>query len=110
MHVVKSVGVLSFARIMGLIYGCMGLIVVPIFLIAALAGVFTGNARVAFPLVFAIFAPLIYGAIGFVFGAIGALIYNLVAAWVGGFELELVAQPSGLVAPYALVPPPRPNI
>ena len=33
--------------------------------------------------------PVFYGVIGFVVGALGALIYNLVAKWVGGIEIEL---------------------
>jgi hypothetical protein len=47
---------------------------------------------------------------GFVMGAIGALLYNLFAKWVGGFELELESRPTGLVAPYPIVPPPTPGI
>lgn len=33
--------------------------------------------------------PVIYAIIGFVFGLIGAYIYNLVAGWVGGIKIEL---------------------
>jgi hypothetical protein len=36
-----------------------------------------------------IFMPLIYGAFGAVFSAIGAAIYNLVAGWVGGLEVDI---------------------
>ncbi|SRR6266403_2277257 len=36
-----------------------------------------------------IFFPLIYGLIGGVFAAIGAAIYNLVAGWVGGVEVDI---------------------
>ena len=115
MHVVKSVGVMSVAKIMGLVYGCLGLIFVPIFFIAVLAGAFAGHNKAAaaadaIGLAFAILAPLIYGATGFVFGALGALLYNLIAKWVGGFEIELALQPAGLVAPYPIVPPPTPSI
>ena len=39
-------------------------------------------------MVFGILAPVIYGAMGFVFGAIGAWIYNLVAKWLGGIEIQ----------------------
>ena len=38
---------------------------------------------------FAILAPFLYAAMGFVFGAIGAFIYNLVAKWIGGIEVEV---------------------
>jgi hypothetical protein len=33
--------------------------------------------------------PVMYGAMGFIFGAIGAFIYNLVAQMIGGVEIEL---------------------
>jgi len=36
-----------------------------------------------------IFFPLIYGLVGGIFAAIGAAIYNLVAGWVGGLEVEI---------------------
>jgi hypothetical protein len=114
MHMVKSVGVLSVAKITGLIYGCMGLIFIPFFLLITLAGSFAGQSRNPFAgaigFVFAILAPLLYGAMGFICGAIGALLYNLFAKWVGGFELELEPRPAGLVAPYPIVPPPTPSI
>jgi hypothetical protein len=98
MQVVKSVGVLSVAKIMGLVYGCLGLIFVPFFLIAVLAGAFAdqdSSFRLAgvIGFVFAILMPIIYGGMGFVIGAIGALIYNLVAKWVGGVELEIEVRP-----------------
>jgi membrane associated rhomboid family serine protease len=112
MHIVKSVGVMSVAKIFGMIYGCMGLIFVPFFLIIAVIGSFagslTGQANNPFAgifgVVFAIFMPLLYGAFGFIGGAIGALLYNLFAKWVGGFELELEAKPTVLTAPYPIVP------
>ena len=33
--------------------------------------------------------PLLYGVIGGVFAAVGAVIYNLVAGWVGGLEVDI---------------------
>jgi hypothetical protein len=116
MHVVKSVGVMSVAKIMGLVYGCLGLVFVPFFLIAGLAGSFASHDQSAFPfagavgIAFSVLAPLLYGGMGFVFGAIGALIYNLVAKWVGGFELELVLQQPAFSAPNPMVPSPKQGI
>jgi hypothetical protein len=45
MHIVKSVGVMSVAKIMGLIYGCMGLIFVPLFLLVGLVGSMAGQQK-----------------------------------------------------------------
>jgi len=33
--------------------------------------------------------PILYGIVGGVGGAIGALMYNLVAGWVGGLEVDI---------------------
>jgi|SRR5208337_3754890 len=116
MHIVRSVGVMSVAKIMGMVYGCLGLIFIPFFLIAGLAGSFASQDKSAFPfagaigIAFSIFAPLVYGGMGFVFGAISALIYNLVAKWVGGFELELVLKPPAFSVPNPMAHPPTQGV
>ena len=65
----------------------MGLLFIPFALIAGLASMATQQANSAIGgaamLALGIIAPFIYGAMGFVFGAIGAWIYNLVAKWLG---------------------------
>ncbi len=53
MHILKSVGVMSVAKVMGILYGCMGLIFVPFFLIFAFVGTFAGAEDAPF----APFAP-----------------------------------------------------
>lgn len=111
MHIIKSVGVLSVAKIMGMIYGCMGLIFAPFFLLIGLMGSAMGqqNSPLAgiFGVGFAVLMPVLYGVIGFIAGLIGALLYNLFAKWVGGFELQLEVRPAFTTAPYPLVPPPN---
>jgi len=112
MHIIKSVGVLSVAKILGLIYGCMGLIFIPLFLMMGLLGSAIGqqNSPLAgiFGVGLAVLMPVLYGAMGFVTGAIGALLYNLFAKWVGGFELEMELRPRTLTAPYPIIPPENP--
>jgi|SRR5580700_8771548 hypothetical protein len=109
MHIIKSVGVFSVAKIMGMIYGCMGLIFAPFFLLIGLMGSAMGrqNSPLAgiFGIGFAVFMPVLYGVMGFISGLIGALLYNLFARWVGGFELELETRPAFAATPYPLVPP-----
>jgi len=41
---------------------------------------------------------------GLVSGAIGALLYNLFARWVGGFGREMDVPPQTPMAPYPIVP------
>jgi len=114
MHILKSVGVISVAKLMGLLYGCLGLIFAPIFLLIGLVGSFAGADKTplagVFGVVLAILMPLIYAAMGFVSGAVGALLYNALAKWVGGFELELEPQANLPVTPYPIIPPPTPGI
>ena len=87
---------------LGVIYGCMGLIFLPIFLVAAAAGAFTQHAQAspdasvapAAMLAGAMFAvgllmPVMYGVMGFIFGILGAAVYNLIARWLGGIEVEV---------------------
>lgn len=46
--------------------------------------------------------PIFYGVLGFIMGAIGALIYNAVAGIIGGVKFEL----EGVQQEYAPPPPP----
>ena len=65
MQVLKSVGVLSIARIMGLIYGCLGLLFAPLFLLFAILGSVAGQNKNPMAgvlgIVFAIATPFLYG-------------------------------------------------
>ena len=112
MHIIKSVGVLSVAKIMGLMYACLGLIFAPLFLLigllASAAGQHNNPLAGIFSIGFAVFFPVLYGVIGFIAGLIGALLYNLFARWVGGFALELELRPQTLTAPYPIIPPASP--
>ena len=103
MHTIKSVGVLSAAKITGAIYAAMGLLFLPIFLVMGLATSMMPNHEgrnpfgVIFGVFFGLFAPVIYGAMGFVFGALSAFVYNLMAKWIGGIEVQV--QPVNVPSP-----------
>ena len=92
-RLIKRFAPLQLGKMLAILYGIMGLIFIPFFLImSAVASQLPAQQRVgilALGAGFAIFVPLIYAAMGFVFGALGALIYNLVAKWVGGIEVEV---------------------
>ncbi|HEX8816465.1 MAG TPA: hypothetical protein VF753_13280 [Terriglobales bacterium] len=106
MRVIQSVGVFSAAKIMALIQATFGLIFAPFFLLMSALGAMTGAKNAPFTgvigLVVAIMMPIFYGVIGFIFGAIGAALYNLFAKWVGGIEVNVAAMSP---VPYPLQPP-----
>jgi hypothetical protein len=99
MHTIKSVGVLSVAKVMGAIHVVLGLLVLPFFLLISLVASMAPRQNSPNPfgpfigIAFAIFAPIFYGVWGFVFGAIGAFLYNLMAKWMGGIEVRLEPAP-----------------
>jgi hypothetical protein len=90
---IKRFAPLQLGKVMGLTYGVLGLFFCPIFLLMALLShAMPPQQRVgmmAFGTGFAIAMPFLYGAMGFIFGVIGAFIYNLIAKWVGGIEVEV---------------------
>ncbi len=96
MFTLRSVGVLSCAKIMGAIYGALGLLFLPFLLIGGFASLMFGKGSEKMSgiamLAIAILAPILYGAMGFVMGAFTAWIYNLFAGWIGGIRLELKAD------------------
>lgn len=73
------------AKVLGLLYGLMGLIFVPFFLIATMFS----SGEESFGIGFALALPILYGLLGFVFTAIGCALYNWVARKVGGIEVSL---------------------
>jgi Transmembrane domain of unknown function (DUF3566) len=99
---IKRIAPLQAGKMLGVLYACMGLIFLPIFMLAAAAGAFAQHAqgaqasspapaalvaRIMFGM--GLFMPVIYSVMGFIVGVIGAAIYNLVAGWIGGIEVEV---------------------
>lgn len=81
----KSVDPISVGKVWGFMAAVFALIQVLIFYFATIkVPYFSGGGAfmiVAF--------PLLFGAIGFVLGALGAFIYNIIALWVGGVKVDL---------------------
>ena len=121
--VVKRVGVLSLAKIQAVIMAVFGLIIGIFYglIISIMTAAMTGGRNTAaaggMGLLSIIFFPILYAVIGFISGAIGALIYNFAAGFIGGIEMELEnAVPNYGVPPqqyppnqYGGPPPPPPN-
>ena len=90
---IKRIAPLQLGKMSAVVYGAMGLLALPFFLLISLfAPAMPTGQRVgvlAFGTGFAIMMPFMYAAMGFLFGVIGAFIYNLVAQWIGGVEVEV---------------------
>ncbi len=91
MKMLKKIDPLSTAKIMGITYAILGLILGILFNLLVLAGfgsygytpsLFFGPAAL-------LFLPVFYGALGFLFGLVSALSYNLIAKRFGGVKLEI---------------------
>lgn len=110
----KRIAPLSAGKILAVFYGAMALLFIPLFLlISALATFAGGKAGMnPMPLMFGfgilIAAPFFYAAMGFVSGVIGAWIYNLIAGWIGGFELEF--EPENTREAWPNLPPVPPAV
>lgn len=94
MATVKRIGPGSAFKIGLVVYALLGLIIfIPFGLIGMVAGGLGGSRSFLPGASLGIFAivliPVIYGCIGGVFAAISAFVYNLVAGWVGGLEVEI---------------------
>ncbi len=90
MTVIKALGVRSVAKITAVIAALVGLLLgVPLAAIAFMVGP-AGFGQFGW-LAFAAM-PFIYGALGFVGGAVYAWLYNVVAGWVGGIQVDLVPE------------------
>jgi hypothetical protein len=94
--VIRRIGVLSLAKIMGALDALLGLIIgafVSLFAVvgAALlpsAGGSGGELRMLFGVGSIIVFPILYGIIGFITGLLCGALYNLLARIVGGIEIE----------------------
>jgi len=90
---IKRIAPLQLGKMLAVLYGILGLIFIPFFLfMTALTSQIPAEQRtgiVAMGAGFAICAPILYAIMGFIIGIIGAFIYNLVAKFIGGVEVEV---------------------
>ena len=112
---IRRFGVISVAKMYGLLMFIFGLIfgvLYGLFFIifgAAMSAFGTnettagGVSSVVVGIVAMIGIPIMYGLLGFIMGAIGALIYNAMAGIIGGVKFEL----EGVQQEYAPPPPPH---
>lgn len=93
--IIKRVGPLSFARLTGLLYAVIGLLIGGIFSLVAIAGGLVSDSPelASFGPVVGIAAvivfPILYGGLGFLTTLAAAWLYNIAAGIVGGVELDV---------------------
>ena len=97
---IRRVAPLSVAKISGALYAIMGLFIGAIFsLISIVSSAFAQQGSqaglgVLFGAAAIIALPIFYGVVGFIGSALAALIYNALAGWLGGIEIEVDARPT----------------
>ena len=92
---IEKIGVASAAKIYGLTLGALGFVIGIFYalFLTAFTGLFgdeissfgAGGLGIVMVIVF----PIMYGIMGFIFGALGAVVYNFVASKIGGLEITL---------------------
>ncbi len=90
LHRLSRFSVGQTAKVLGILYGLMGLVLMPLFVLASM---FSAEEN-EFGIGFAVALPILYGLFGFIFTAIGCALYNWVAGKVGGIELNLDTEVS----------------
>lgn len=92
--VITRIEPLPCAKVAGVLYAMIGFIVGAIASVAILAG---GISASSFPapgmgglvgIGAIVILPIFYGVMGFVMGYVVPWLYNLVAGWVGGIEIQ----------------------
>jgi len=84
-HQIIRLSPFQTAKVMAALYGLMGFVFIPFaYMMMSRAG---NDSRPG--AWFLIVVPLAYAAFGFVFVAIGCLVYNFVASITGGIEIDL---------------------
>lgn len=97
--IIKRVGVLSIAKVAAILYGALGLIIGLVIACVALLGAGFAAAvqrdanvpsfvTALFGVGAVVLFPILYAAIGFVFWALGAWLFNVAAGMAGGVEIE----------------------
>jgi len=91
----RKIHPVSCGKIFAALYALGTLLFVPFIIFGIMLGISTGqiSGDKAFSppvmMLFCIALPFAYGLAGFVFGVIAASLYNLVARFLGGLEVEI---------------------
>ena len=94
MSVIRRVSPSSAFKVGAVVYAIVGLAVGIVVELIALSGIpLPGTTQVSPGFPFGpgamLFFPFIYALIGGIFGALGAVVYNLASMWVGGLQVDI---------------------
>ena len=93
--IVRRVAPGSAAKVGGVLYALIGLLIGALFSLFAMVGGGMAGGSDVMPMMgifgagAVIILPIVYGCLGFIAMFIGAVLYNLVAGWVGGLNIDL---------------------
>lgn len=93
--VITRIGPMSLAKIAGVMYAAIGLLIGVVVALFALAGATLGSGAEgavigsALGLGAIVLLPVLYGALGFLVTLLGASLFNLAAGFVGGIEIDV---------------------
>jgi hypothetical protein len=96
--IIKRISPMSCAKVSGLLYAVIGLLIgacLTLFittlgsLIPQEEQQMSGFVGMLFGAGAIVILPIFYGVLGFVGGAIIAFVYNFIAGWTGGIEIEV---------------------
>lgn len=79
------ISILQSSKIMTALYVLMGFI----YSLVGIPMIIFGNKQIRIIGIIYLFGPILAGILGFIFFVIFAAIYNLLAGWLGGFEVEI---------------------
>ena len=79
------ISILQSSKIMTALYVLMGFI----YTLIGIPMIIFGNNQIRIMGIIYLFMPVIAGVFGWIFFVIFAAIYNLLAKWLGGFEVEI---------------------
>jgi hypothetical protein len=96
--ILRRIGPVSAAKISAALYALMGLIAGAFISLFSLIGSAfaphqAGLGGVLFGAGALVALPIFYGVFGFIATLIAAALYNVLAGWLGGMELDLVMEP-----------------
>lgn len=95
--VIKRIGPMSFAKVAGVVYAGIGLLIGALISLVSIGGsMFMPEGQSGIGMFGALFGvaaivlmPIFYGVLGFVASFVGALIFNAAAGIAGGVEIEV---------------------